>query len=270
MPSVNLSKLDTDLQDLLRKTGMYVNEEFNNYSYEDTQFKAENDPFSHVDVHTEELVKEGCEKMIPGCGFVTEEAENQESKNGYVWIIDPIDGTANFTHGIPYFSISVALQYQEETIMGHVYQPYYDHMFVAHKGGGAKLDGKSIQVSNRGKLIQSLLTTGFPANRPEWISEYFKLFSDLHKHAHGVRRLGSAALDLASVAAGRLDGFFEYILSPWDVAAGALLVKEAGGIVNDFRGGDEYLNRKGIIATNGLIHREFLDLVNKRSFPERK
>ena len=141
MPAINLFKLDAEMQNLLQRTGEYVKGEFAHFSYEDVQYKGDNDPFTHVDVKTEEILKEACRRFLPDSGFITEEADSEATNSEYVWIIDPIDGTANFTHGIPYFSISIALQHQGEIVMGHIYQPVYGHMFKAIKGKGAQLDG---------------------------------------------------------------------------------------------------------------------------------
>jgi len=266
---MDLNKIDLELQSILRKTGKYVVKEFNHFTYAEVEFKAENDPFTYVDVTTEEILKKGCAHLIPGCGFITEETANEKGENGYTWIIDPIDGTANFTHGIPHFCISIALMYEEEVVMGHIYHPVLDQMYVAIKGQGLKFDGVEKRVSQRKDLKDGVLGTGFPYAHHTWVPDYLALVAELHQISHGFRRFGSAALDLAYVATGRLDGFFEFQLNPWDIAAGGLMVEEAGGVITDFGGGDEYLNRKGIIASNGFVHEDIQDAIIRKGFADR-
>lgn len=266
MESIDLDQIDQDLQTLLRKTGTYVVQEFKHFTYQDVEFKGDNDPFTYVDVTTEEILKKGCSALIPGSGFITEESAAEAGENAYTWIIDPIDGTVNFTHGIPHFCISIALQYQDEIVMGHIYQPVLDEMYVAHKGKGFKRNGKSIGVSQRKKLRQGVLGTGFPYAHHSWVDDYIKLVSELHQISHGFRRFGSAALDLAYVACGQLDGYFEFQLNAWDIAAGALMVEEAGGRVTDFGGGNGYMERKGIIASNAYVHEDIQQAIEKIGF----
>lgn len=269
MESIDLSKIDLELQALLRKTGKYVVDEFKHFTYKEVKFKGDNDPFTYVDVTTEEILKKGCAGLIPGSGFITEETAAEEAENGYTWIIDPIDGTANFTHGIPHFCISVALTYEGETVMGHIYQPVLDQMYVAIKGKGFSLDGETQQVSQRKNLKEGVLGTGFPYAHHSWVPDYLGLVADLHQASHGFRRFGSAALDLAYVACGRLDGFFEFQLNAWDIAAGALMIEEAGGKITDFGGGNGYLNKRGTIASNAYVHEDIQQAIAARGFTNR-
>ncbi|HEX2616257.1 MAG TPA: inositol monophosphatase family protein, partial [Flavobacteriales bacterium] len=184
---------------------------------------------------------------------------------GLNWIIDPLDGTTNFVHGIPCYCTSVALVRGEEVLIGVVLEVTRNECFSAWKGGGAYLNGKRIHVSQRGQLLDSLLATGFPYDDFAYESAYMDLLRDLMHRSRGIRRLGSAAADLAYVAAGRFEAFYEYGLNAWDVAAGILLVLEAGGRVSDFREGDRFLFGEEIVASNGHIHREMLDVI-ERSF----
>ncbi len=263
LSQAELKDLDLEIQELVRKTGEFIHAEFDRFSFNQVQYKSHNDPFTYVDVTAEKILKEGGQKLLPGSGFINEESENQASENGYSWIIDPLDGTVNFIHGLPHFSISVALSYQDEVLMGYVYGVVQKEMFSAISTQGAYLNGHSLHVSERNQLQQSLIVTGFPYAYSEWLDNYIKVIGKLIQECHGLRRIGSAALDLAYVAAGRTEGFFEFGLNPWDVAAGALIVKEAGGHVSDFQGSNHYLHGKQILATNARIHEDILTLLNQ-------
>lgn len=252
---------DADILSLLTETGTFVAEEFARFDERQVEYKAENDPFSFVDVEADQRLRAGCAEIIPGSGFINEELANQPGQNEYRWIIDPIDGTSNFTHGVPHFCISLALQRNEETILGYVYQPITQELFRAEKGQGATLNGDPISRSLREELGQALVATGFPYAVEDWVSDYLQSLLGIMQRTHGLRRFGSAALDLAYVAAGRLDVFLEFNLKPWDVAAGSLIVQEAGGQVSDFTGGDRYLFGGEMLATNGHIHQALLDLL---------
>jgi myo-inositol-1(or 4)-monophosphatase len=201
-------------------------------------------------------------KILPEAGFITEEETIEKSADKeWLWIIDPLDGTTNFLHSLPFFSISVALQHRGKTVMGLVCEVNRRELFYAIKNEGAFLNGKKISCSSTEKLTDSLLATGFPYYDFGRREAYLKLLGELMPKSRGIRRLGSAALDLAYTACGRFDAFFEYSLAPWDVAAGAFIVEEAGGIVTDFTGGDNYLHGKEIIATNRGINKEMSELL---------
>jgi myo-inositol-1(or 4)-monophosphatase len=180
----------------------------------------------------------------------------------YRWIIDPLDGTTNYIHGYPVFSISIALEYKEEIIVGVILDPLRNELFWTEKGTGAYLNCLPIEVSKM-NVGESLVATGFPFRSKEMVDTYLKLFKNIFLKVSDLRRAGSAALDLAYVACGRCDGFFELGLSPWDVAAGSLLMKEAGGIVTDLGGGNDYIWTGNIVAGNPLVHREILTEVKK-------
>ena len=260
---------DASLIALLRETGAFAAAEFARFDEKRVEFKAENDPFSYVDVEADRRLREGCERLIPNSGFITEELDNQAGSNAYRWIIDPIDGTSNFTHGIPHFCISLALQKHEETILGYVYQPVTGELFRAERGQGATLNGERIFRSERPEIGQAVVATGFPYAVEDWVQDYLRMIYAIMQRTHGLRRFGSAALDLAYVAAGRLDAFFEFNLKPWDVAAGSLIVQEAGGKVSDFRGGERYLFSGEMLATNGYIHADLLSIISESPIMQR-
>ncbi|MDX2284299.1 MAG: inositol monophosphatase family protein [Bacteroidia bacterium] len=255
--------LDSGIRQLLQETGAYIAQEFRSFEYAQVEFKGAFNPFTYVDVGADERLRAGCARLLPGSGFINEELEDQPGTNEYVWVIDPIDGTSNFTHGVPHFCISLALQAAGSTVLGYVYEPVSGRLFHAVLGGGAWLDGTPIRVSRRPMMAEGLIATGFPYQRHARLEAHLRAVDRVVHQAHGLRRMGSAALDLAYVAAGRYAGYFEYSLNPWDVAAGALLVTEAGGQVTDYRGGAAYGSGAEIVATNGLIHAELLGLLQE-------
>lgn len=259
----SLTDLDQEIQSVIRAAGRFARTEFDQFSFDAVKYKAENDPFTYVDVKTEEILKAGLEALLPGAGFTTEEAESEPSQNGWDWIIDPIDGTSNFVHGIPHFSISVGLAFQSEVQAGYVFQPVTAEMFHARRGQGAWLGDRPLKISDRSEMPIALVATGFPYADMGWRREWFALVSEVLDAAHGLRRFGSAALDLAAVAAGRLDAYFETSLKPWDVAAGSLIVTESGGTVTDFEGGNHYIYGGQLMASNGHLHPPLLELLHQ-------
>ncbi|MEO1450175.1 MAG: inositol monophosphatase family protein [Bacteroidota bacterium] len=259
----DLDTLDASLRELLHKTGAFARREFERFSFSDVVYKGENNPFTYVDVTAENMLRDGCAALIPGSGFVNEEGEDIPSQNGFTWIIDPIDGTANFTHGVPHYCISLALQDPEGMWLGYIYAPESGDLFHAVRGGGAFLQGKPIQVSEQAQMPTSLIATGFPYDDMGFRDRYLVLLNEVMQKSQGMRRMGSAALDLAYVASGRFEAFFEYNLNAWDVAAGALILQEAGGQVSDFNGGEDYLFGKQILATNGKIHTDLLEILQR-------
>lgn len=261
MKHPDIAPLDLALRSLLVETGTFAREEFERFSFSDVVYKGENNPFTYVDVSCENMLREGCAKLIPGSGFVNEEGDDIPSQNGYTWIIDPIDGTANFTHGVPHFCISLALQDPGGMWLGYIYAPVRGDLFHAVREGGAFLNDKAIRVSEQAQLSTSLIATGFPYDDMGFRDKYFLLLNEVMDQSQGMRRMGSAALDLAYVAAGRFEAFFEYNLNAWDVAAGALILQEAGGQVSDFEGGDNYLFGQQIVASNGKIHQDILQIL---------
>lgn len=228
------------------------------------EFKGFNDLVSYVDKGSELLLVEGLQKIIPDCGFVTEENTLSISGRDWQWIIDPLDGTTNFVHQLPCYSVSVGLMFRNQLVGGIVHEVNLDECFYGWKGGGAWLNGKPIHVSEVSDLQKSLIATGFPYTNYDRMKSYMDVFDYCMKNTQGIRRLGSAAVDLAYVACGRFEGFYEYSLNAWDVAAGAFLVMEAGGKVSDFSGGEDYIFGKEIIANNAGTFDEFLEVVKSK------
>ena len=217
--------------------------------------KGPSDFVSNADLKAERILREELAKARPGYAFLAEESgATAGSDSEHRWIIDPLDGTTNFLHGLPHFAISVALERAGELVAGVVYDPIKDEMFLAEKGGGAFLNDRRLRVSARKNLGESLLATGIPFRGHGGTEDFKRQLDFAMNETAGVRRLGAAALDLAYVAAGRYEGFWEEGLSPWDVAAGILLVREAGGYVSDLKGGQTMLHGGTILASNGLLH----------------
>ena len=227
--------------------------------------KGRNDYVSQADVEAERAVLDVLTRAYPDHGIIAEESGEREGSE-YTWIIDPLDGTTNFLHGFPMFAVSVAVKRAGVLEHGVVYDPLHDEMFTASRGEGAQLNGKRIRVSTTRKLTPSLLGTGFPFRDLGIIEPWMRSFQSLLPKTSGIRRAGAAALDLAYVAAGRLDGFWEFGLKPWDMAAGALLIREAGGLVADVSGGQDFLENGNLVAANPLIFEEFRKIV-ARSVP---
>ncbi len=244
---------------LIAKTaGEFIREEAGKLRNEDIKSKGLHNYVTYVDHTAERMIVEKLQKLLPEAGFIVEEETISKKGEVYNWVVDPLDGTTNYIHSIPVYSVSIALMKEKEVILGVVYEVNLDECFWAAKGKGAFLNGKPIQVSKAATLGDSLLATGFPYFDYSLMDKYMDLFVWSLQNTHGVRRLGSAAVDLAYVACGRFEGFFEYSLSPWDVAAGSLIVKEAGGIVSDFSRKDNYIFGKEIVATNRLIFQELI------------
>lgn len=251
--------------DLVRIVGKFIKEESITFDHQSVEEKGLNDLVSYVDKQAEQKLVKGLKEILPGCGFITEEGTAQHQQEQYIWIVDPLDGTTNFTHGLPIYAVSIALMKDNELIVGIVYEINKKEMFSATKSGGAFCNGEAIKVSQRPTLSQSLLATGFPYYNFEGMNKYLQILSDFMQGTHGLRRMGSAAVDLVYVACGRFEGFFEYNLKPWDIAAGALIVTEAGGKVSDFSGGQDFLFGKEIIAA-GPVHAELQQTIAKYWF----
>lgn len=216
---------------------------------------------SYVDTSAEERLVKGLNALLPEAGFLTEEETVQAEDKPLNWIIDPLDGTTNFLHQLPCFAISVALEQQGEVVLGIVHEVNRNEVFSARRGGGCHLNGKPVNVAERQSLGEALIATGFPYYNFTLMEAYFQTLAEFMKHTRGIRRFGSAAVDLAYVACGRFDAFFEHSLHPWDVAAGALLVQEAGGRVCDFEGGTNYLYGQQIFASSQVLYQPALEIV---------
>ncbi|MDW8109889.1 MAG: inositol monophosphatase family protein [Candidatus Kryptonium sp.] len=225
--------------------------------------KEEINLVTEIDKASERKIIQYIKSKFPHHDILSEESGASVEKSDYKWIIDPLDGTTNYTHSFPVFCVSIALEYKGEVILGVVYDPNFDELFYAEKGKGAFLNGKRISVSKTDVLIKSMLATGFPYNVKENPDNCIEHFVNFLMSAQAIRRLGSAALDLVYVACGRLDGFWEVDLNPWDVAAGKIIVEEAGGKVTDFYGNKFNIYTKGIVASNGIIHEQMLEVIKK-------
>jgi myo-inositol-1(or 4)-monophosphatase len=229
---------------------------------EDADLKARNDWVSNADRESELAIVAYIREQRPGDAFLGEEG-GKSGSGDRTWIIDPLDGTSNYLQHFPIWSISIALRIQEETTVGVIYEPLRDLFFTAELGKGASRNGEPMRVSTHEQVEGSFLATGFPFRAQEYVERYVAIFTDIIRVSKGVRRAGSAALDLAYTAAGVFDGFFEMHLAAWDVAAGALIVTEAGGIVTDFAGGQRWLNRGNIVGATPRVHAELLRIIAK-------
>ncbi len=227
------------------------------------RYKGDINLVTEMDTASERAVVETLRAAFPDHGIVAEEETSIRNQSGFTWIIDPLDGTTNYAHGYPCFSVSIALEHEGEVITGVVYDPMREELFSAQRGKGAHLNGKKIAVSNIDTLLKSLLSTGFPYDRKVSEKNNMEYFHRLLMASQEVRRDGSAALDLCSVAAGRFDGFWELKLKPWDVAAGSLIVREAGGMVTDLAGKPFDMHAEEILASNGRIHAAMVEELGK-------
>lgn len=260
---MNLENINKEVIELCRTVGKFIRTESENFDRAHIEQKEKfNNLVSYVDKEAEKKLVTVLQKLIPQAGFITEEGTVEQSKSHeYNWIIDPLDGTTNFLHGLPVFAISIGLINKHETILGVVHEIVHDESFHAIKDGKAYLNNKVINVSAAKSLSESLMATGFPYNRFDKTEAYLTIIKEFLDQTHGIRRLGSAAIDLAYVASGRLDGFFEYNLNPWDVAAGAFIVQQAGGKVTDFKGGNNFLFGQQMCASNSAIHADMLKII---------
>ena len=261
--SAELSKLLDQTQNIAKSVGAFIRKERQHFDVKNVEHKGFNDLVSYVDKEAERQIVEQLSVIFPEAGFITEEGTNTTRAEVYNWVIDPLDGTTNFIHGLPVFSVSIALMEKEEVILGVVYEINMHECFYAIKGGGAFCNDTPIRVSKAPNLAASLIATGFPYYNFELIDRYLATLKSLMQSTHGLRRFGSAAVDLAYVVAGRIEGFFEYNLNSYDVAAGALIVQEAGGKVTDFSGGKNYIFGREILATNKSIHQEFFEELDR-------
>lgn len=248
---------------LAKDVGKFIKEQKSQITIDRIETKGVHDFVTYVDKTAEKKLVNGLLKILPDAGFIVEEKTIDKQNDMLKWIIDPLDGTTNYIHGITPYAISIALADDKEILMGVVYEIGLNELFYAWKGSKTYLNGNEISVSERKSLSDSFIATGFPYYDYGRIKPFLNSLDYLMQNSHGVRRLGSAATDLAYVACGRFEAFYEYSLSPWDVAAGALIVQQAGGKVSDFSGNDNYIYGKEIIATNKNIFDEFLAVVKK-------
>jgi myo-inositol-1(or 4)-monophosphatase len=242
-----------------RAAGDYISRQINNIPNLEIESKSSNDFVTQVDRQAEARIIDILLKAYPDHSILAEES-GSAGKGDYQWIIDPLDGTTNFLHGIPHFAVSIALAYKGRLQQAVIYDPAKQELFTASKGDGAELNNRRIRVTKPVGIEGALLGTGFPFREKHYFPAYQGMFNDFFNQAGDIRRAGAASLDLAYVAAGRLDGFWEIGLKPWDMAAGALIIREAGGLVGDFSGNENYLQTGNIVAGNPKI---FADIIRK-------
>jgi len=224
--------------------------------------KADNEFVTIVDKSSEEEIIKILQKNYPSHGFIAEEGSQQDS-NDFIWIIDPLDGTVNFIHGVPQFCVSIALQYKGRITQAVIYDPLHQELFTASRGGGAQLNDRRIRVSQCTYIEEALFSGTFPMINPEKAAQQLDVINGLFHHAAGVRHIGAAALELAYVAAGRLDGFWSNNVKMWDIAAGGLIVEEAGGLVSDWQSNPNYWNSSDVIAGNPKMFKQLLPLIQR-------
>ena len=251
---MELKIISRQVNDIILNVGAYIKKERGQVRAKEISDKSLNNLVSYVDQTAEKMLVKALKKIVPEAGFLTEEKTVAQENKVLRWIIDPLDGTTNFLFGLPIYSVSVALAQGEEILVGAVYIPELDELFSATKNGGAFLNNQSITVSKTVTITASLAATGFPYYKFEYMDRYMALLEKYMRGTRGVRRLGSAAVDLAYVACGRFDFYFEFELNPWDIAAGLLIVAEAGGKTSNFDGTSSAFSGKEILASNGILH----------------
>jgi myo-inositol-1(or 4)-monophosphatase len=260
---IDLKNICKEIEKAARETGAFILKESESYDIARTESKGLNDFVSYVDKGSEKMLVERLGKLLPEAGFQVEERTIEKTGLKYCWVVDPLDGTTNFLHGLHPYAISIALMEHDEVIAGVVYEVSGNETFTAWKNGGAWLNGNAIHVSKATTLADSLIATGLPYSDFDRLDAYMRCLTYFCRNTHGIRRLGSAAIDLAYVACGRYEVFYEYALHPWDIAAGIILVREAGGRISDFSGIEKKLSGKEIVAANNFVFTEVLEIVSK-------
>jgi myo-inositol-1(or 4)-monophosphatase len=263
---MNLESIRQGVRNISLEVGEFIRKEGAAFDWSRIEQKTSfNNLVSYVDKEAERRLVSVLKTLVPEAGFITEEGTVEQSdKQEYNWVIDPLDGTTNFLHGLPIFAISIGLIRNNQPILGVVYHIGRDECFHAIEGGPAYCNDRVIHVSGIQSLQESLLATGFPYYHSDKRDIYLDIIKEFLTQSHGIRRLGSAAIDLAYVACGRLEGFFEYNLNPWDVAAGVFIVQQAGGKVTDFKGGNNFLFGGELCAGNANVHGEMLQVIKSR------
>lgn len=262
---MDLQSIERLTIDACREVGEFILKECGSFDRTRIEQKTDfNNLVSYVDKEAERKLVNRLKDILPEAGFITEEGTVTPSiDKAYKWIIDPLDGTTNFLHGMPIFAISVGLADRNRVVLGVVHEMNRGECFHAIAGGNAYCNDEIIKVSGVNTLRESLLATGFPYYHLDKNEEYLDIIKLFLEKTHGIRRLGSAAIDLAYVACGRMEGFFEYNLNPWDVAGGTLVLQQAGGIVTDFKGGHNFLFGGELCASNGFVHDEMLGVIQR-------
>jgi myo-inositol-1(or 4)-monophosphatase len=259
---MNLTDLTLAIEEVAIEAGNFIMTEARRFDISTTEMKGTNDFVTHVDRGAEKLIVSKLSKLIPSAGFLVEENTSGAKGERYCWVVDPLDGTTNFIHGIHPHAVSIALTDGDEIVAGVVHEAAGRETFTAWKGGGAWLNGERIRVSEVPLMSGSFVATGFPYKDFSRLPPYLECLSYMLRNTTGVRRMGSASIDLAYVACGRFEIFFEYGLNPWDVAAGSLLVMEAGGVISDFSGNQSKVSGHEIIASNAAVYPEILKIIS--------
>lgn len=260
---MNLEVLTREVIQLSKEVGAFIRNEAATFKISDIEYKGHSDLVSYVDKTAEEKIVKRLIELLPEAGFITEEKTINKVGEVYNWIVDPLDGTTNFIHGLPVYSVSIALERNKELILGVVYEINLDECFFAWKDGGAYVNDKPIQVSPHQEFSKTLIATGFPYYNFDKEDQYLQIVKELMQQCHGIRRMGSAAVDMAYVACGRFDAYFEYNINLYDIAAGAVIVREAGGSAFNFSGEDEFFTSREMIASNGKIGEAMKEVIGR-------
>ena len=263
MKNLDLAQLCQQVIALAEQGVDFIAKESLTFDSSKIEHKSPIDMVSYVDKETEKMLVAGLQKILPEAGFITEEGTVAQATEGLKWVIDPLDGTTNFMHNLAPFSVCIALMDEDEVLLGVVYEVRLRECFYAWKNGGAWCNGKPIKVSSAKRIADSLLVVGFPYKMENYKVPYFEIIKALVGSSHGVRRLGSAAADLAYVACGRLEAYFEFNIHIWDMAAGLIILEEAGGKVTDFNNSHQHRMGKRLLATCGGVHEEMLTLIQQ-------
>ena len=249
--------------EVVQLAGTFILDQAGKVTPDQIETKGHNSLVSYVDKESEKILVKGLSEILSESTFLTEEGTVEQKESPLRWIIDPLDGTTNFLHQLPGFNISVALQVENQLTIGIVYEVTRKELFYAWHGGGAYLNDQPIHVRKNNKLADAMVSTGFPYYDFGKTDNYLNTLRELIQSTRGIRRVGAAAIDLAYVAAGRYDTFFEYSLEPYDVAAGIVLIQEAGGKISDFGGGQDYLFGKQIVASSAAIHSNMMEIISR-------
>lgn len=260
----DLKELCLAAKQLINDTGIFLKEERKSFQSEKIEVKGKSDYVTYLDKASEERLVKGLSKLLPEAGFIAEEGTSDKKGDVYNWIIDPIDGTTNFIHGLTPHAISVALMRDKTLVLGIIHEISHGETFYAWEGSKAYLDGEEISVSTAATHNEALVATGLPFTNFSQRDKFMTALTFFMENTQGIRRMGSAAIDLAYVACGRFDGFWEYGLHPWDIAAGIFLIQQAGGKVSDFELEDDYLFSGNVIAANGNYFDTFSKVVNSK------
>jgi len=257
-----LEVLTYKVEALAKEAGAFIKQERSIFDDAKIEYKGEKDLVSYVDKETEKLLVARLRELLPEAGFITEEKTVKTEDKRFKWVIDPLDGTTNFIHNLPIYSVSIGLLDGDFPVLGVVYEVNRDESFIAWKDGGAYLNRKQIFISNANELKKSLIATGFPYDFEDKIESYFEIMKELVRYSHGLRRMGSAAVDMCYVACGRLEAYYEFNIQLWDIAAGVVILMEAGGKATDFSGNNNFIHSRTMIAA-GHIYQDIYKIVTK-------